>query len=884
MTSRLTANNYEFTYGDQDIVLNAKRNTLTVAGEERHLEPLPLQLLTAMLFRPKDIVNMRDHTFAGQQVIQNAMSKLRNELGEFGKLIETVKSKGYRFNGSVSRRLIDATAPNEMLRPGRVLEDTDLTLVERLNTNNEVEVWKANDHRGHTRIIKTAYTEKGTGRLEREFSIWQLVTEELGGDVDLGIPGGQNFSIPTRYLEFPFVEQDLDAWAASPDTLAGMSLEQRLDLFGRLLEAVAKLHRIGVIHGDLKPRNWLLAGDSTATAQPILTDLGNSKLLNEQLFAKHNIPRLGMTVTERELAGSMHYFAPELHAQDLSIGSDIYALGVMLYQFVVADLRKPLATGWQSEVADAALVELIDAATQGDPDKRLESVPAFSRQLDALAERRLELDEIKDLERWRMRRPWVASLLILALVGTLTSGYLAWRATQAQALAEAEAQRKENVVEFVANILRTADPRVEGVGPKPSLVAALDRAAKRLDSNQSLDTRSALTMSAVLRDVYGALGEFNAQVHEADRMVQLNTRQFGAQHPETLLSRLAKVQVMAFAGQIQEAEVLLDSVDVAIAQVTDSAYEAQLDYQQVFSRGRLLSSRLDFAAAADQYRIARELLSRIGSSDDPSLKHQLTVYQAEALARVQQIESALQLIEEISDQSFVESHGVAPWQQSDANRLKAQLLGFLQRHEEAIAVLEEEMVNLKAIYGPESFKVANNYTTLAHQKSAIGLYEESIRDFQVSLGTLCHETKGLPQVCALIRGNLGILQFHKGNSAATVEQLTLGGAQIRALTDSKVATSLFDYYLANALLDTGNRSTALDLATTLSAPILEQASPGGQWDARLEVLKERIALYTSPPEVREQAAQRASEILIERSVGEDEAQRVAGLPTLQEAL
>ena len=53
--------------------------------------------------------------------------------------------------------------------------------------------------------------------------------------------------------------------------------------------------------------------------------------------------------------------------------SDVYALGLLLYQMVVADLRRPLATGWQRDVDDELLREDISAATEGRPDKRIKS-------------------------------------------------------------------------------------------------------------------------------------------------------------------------------------------------------------------------------------------------------------------------------------------------------------------------------------------------------------------------------------------------------------------------------------------------------------------------------------------------------------------------------
>ncbi len=85
--------------------------------------------------------------------------------------------------------------------------------------------------------------------------------------------------------------------------------------------------------------------------------------------------------------------SPQLDAAgEPSVQSDIYALGVVLYQLVVGDFGRPLGQGWEREIEDELLREDIATCVQGLPERRLASAGELAERLfvkhDAMTLRR----------------------------------------------------------------------------------------------------------------------------------------------------------------------------------------------------------------------------------------------------------------------------------------------------------------------------------------------------------------------------------------------------------------------------------------------------------------------------------------------------------------
>jgi non-specific serine/threonine protein kinase/serine/threonine-protein kinase len=117
----------------------------------------------------------------------------------------------------------------------------------------------------------------------------------------------------------------------------GLGLEERLRLFVPVCDAVDHAHRKRIIHRDLKPSNVLVTEDA-GQAQVKVIDFGIAKPLEEQWASATHATVIG------ELVGTPEYMSPEqaaLGAVDIDTRSDVFTLGLLLYELIVGDLPLP---------------------------------------------------------------------------------------------------------------------------------------------------------------------------------------------------------------------------------------------------------------------------------------------------------------------------------------------------------------------------------------------------------------------------------------------------------------------------------------------------------------------------------------------------------------
>jgi tetratricopeptide (TPR) repeat protein/serine/threonine protein kinase len=324
---------------------------------------------------------------------------------------------------------------------GLALPRRDYFFLERkLGEGGFGEVWLARHRKtGDKRVFKFCFDSDRLRSFRRELTLFRLLREALGDRRDIARIFDVSLESPPFFLESEYAAGgDLYEWSAAKGGIGTLPLDQRLDLLRRIAEAVAAAHSVGVLHKDLKPSNVLMDSGEDGSPRPKLADFGIGILADRSRLEGANFTIAGftaggLTMNDSSRTGTRLYSPPESMtsvqtrdgeeraAAPFTAKGDVYALGVMLYQFVIGDLDRPLAIGWESNVAHALaggvhgksstgsdasqsgdpwlekiLVGDIASMVQGDPDRRMASAAEVATRLATIRERssRLERDEI----------------------------------------------------------------------------------------------------------------------------------------------------------------------------------------------------------------------------------------------------------------------------------------------------------------------------------------------------------------------------------------------------------------------------------------------------------------------------------------------------------
>ena len=425
------------------------RLELHVGDKLVDLELKPLEVLVCLLQHAGEVVSkdqLLDSVWPGLNVVEGSLStaiyKLRKALDDLdSSIVVTVPRVGYRL-AAVARAYASqpssSPAPVKLEAGHAVPGREHWRLMRALDNSAGSEVWLAEHPKTHeVRVFKFVRKLTRLRTLKREVTVFRFLRESLADPRHLVHILEWNFETEPYFLESEYGGPNLAEWAEGRGGLANVPLPDRLKLLAKIARAVAAVHEVGVLHKDLKPANVLMTPLAGGEEQVKIADFGSAALLEPSRLKALGITRLGMTQTaasldNTSLSGTLLYLAPEvLSGKSATARSDVYALGIMLYQMAVADCRKPLSPGWEEDVADPLLREDIAAAACGDPARRLRSPAELAARIQNLEARRAEYSRLRTerqkqelAERKRAearaRRPWIALALLMLITFAAT--------------------------------------------------------------------------------------------------------------------------------------------------------------------------------------------------------------------------------------------------------------------------------------------------------------------------------------------------------------------------------------------------------------------------------------------------------------------------------
>ncbi len=610
----------------------------------------------------------------------------------------------------------------------------------------------------------------------------------------------------------------------------GLRTTERVRLLRQVIEAVGFAHRRLVVHRDLKPSNVLVT-ESDGRPRAMLLDFGIAKLLDDDGLAT----RTGGLMTP-------DYAAPEqVVGGEITTATDVYALGVLLYELVTGqrphrtaglsptELERTLSTpprppSASSEARPSDLDAIVLKALAPEPDRRYASADALGDDLDRFVEG-LPVTARAPTAGYRIRsfvRRHPAGVAAASAFVALLIGFSAVTAAQARKLseerdrAEVEAETATQTRDYITDLFAMADPD-SARGRTISARELLDAGALRVEDELSdqPDVRAALHLT--FAGLYENLALYPEALRHAEMALSLRDSLYGSQAPETAEALRRVGGVHQEAGRPDDADRAYRRAVEIFEASTAPDDPRRLDAQSALAMALAIRAEHDdaiamFSRLADGYRLAGDSILLSGT-----LHNLGSVYNREG--RFAEAESVLR--EALAIRRKTEP-GLSPVGNT-LNSLAVAIGEGRGALDEAEALLDEALILRRRLYGevhPEVAQTLNNLGRLQQERgdaaAAEATYRELVPLMEATLGPEHPYTATVYQNLALVLDGL------PAESARFLQQAV--AATRSSLGPDHPVTAEAEMHLADTYQALGRTGEARRLIAR-ALPILQQSFP-----------------------------------------------------------
>jgi tetratricopeptide (TPR) repeat protein len=372
-----------------------------------------------------------------------------------------------------------------------------------------------------------------------------------------------------------------------------LTTRERLELLTQVCDGVQHAHQKGIIHRDLKPSNVLVTIQDDRPV-PKIIDFGVAKATGQHLTERSLYTELGV------LIGTPEYMSPEqaeMGGLDIDTRTDIYALGVLLYELLTGALpfdHKELRQAGLAEIhriirekepprPSTRITRLGHASAETARNRHTEPRRLISElrgDLDWITMRALEKDRTRryqtanalamDIRRHlnsepvlagppsatyrarkfvRRHRLAVAALTSLVLLLATFAGLMA---VQARRIAR-ERDKAGRLAGFMVDLFKVPDPS-EARGNAITAREILDKGADRITSGLHEDADVKTSLMDTMSRVYDSLGLFDKARPLAEQALELRKQSLGSEHVDVAASLFTLARILYGKGDYAGAE------------------------------------------------------------------------------------------------------------------------------------------------------------------------------------------------------------------------------------------------------------------------------------------------------------------------------------------